>query len=73
MSRAAAIGEDVRLAGYGLAGVAVHAAEHADAVRAAWDALDDDVACLILTPAARAALGERLAERPRLLWTVMPG
>jgi hypothetical protein len=73
MSRAAAIGEDVRLAGYGLVGVDVHAAESPETIIAAWDALGDDVACLILTPAARAALGERLAERPRLVWAVTPG
>lgn len=72
MSRAAAIGEDVRIAGYGLAGVEVHAAEEPAAVHAAWDALADDVACLILTPAARDALGDRLGERSRLVWAVLP-
>ena len=72
MSRIAAIGEDVRVAGYGLAGAEVHAAEDAPAVQAAWDALGDDVACLVLTPAAGAALRDRLADRPRLVWTVLP-
>jgi vacuolar-type H+-ATPase subunit F/Vma7 len=72
VSRVAAIGEDVRVAGYGLAGVEVHAAADAAAVHAAWDALADDVACLVLTPAACAALRDRLAERPRLVWTVLP-
>ncbi|HVP01026.1 MAG TPA: V-type ATP synthase subunit F [Solirubrobacteraceae bacterium] len=72
MSRAAAIGEDVRVAGFALAGVDVHAAEDADAARAAFDQLPPDVACLILTPAARGALTERLAQRPSLLWVEVP-
>ena len=72
MSRAAAIGEEARVAGYGLAGVDVHPAQDAAAVTAAWVALPADVACLILTPSAHATLRERLAERPRLVWTVLP-
>lgn len=72
MSRAAAIGEDVRVAGYALAGVEIHAAADGEAARAAFDALPDDVACLILTQAARAALGPRLSERPTLTWVVVP-
>lgn len=72
MSRAAAIGEEVRVAGYGLAGVEVHPAEDAAEVTAAWDALADDVACVILTQNAHATLSERLAERPRVVWTVLP-
>ena len=72
MSRAAVIGEEPRVVGYGLAGVEVHPAGDAGAVAAAWDALPDDVACVILTPSALALLGERLAERPRVVWTVLP-
>ena len=68
----AAIGERVRVAGYALAGVKVHEAEDAAAVVSAWDGLDDDVACLLLTEPAQAALGTRLGERPRLVWTVLP-
>lgn len=73
MSGAAAIGEDVRVAGYALAGVAVHAADDGAAVHAAWEGLPDDLDCLILTAAAREALGDRLHERPHLVWAVMPG
>lgn len=72
MSRAAAIGEDVRLAGYALAGVEVLAAGDEVEALAAWDRLPGDVACLILTPAAETALRSRLAERPRLVWAVVP-
>ncbi len=73
MSRAAAIGEEVRLAGYALVGVEVHAADDEAAVHQAWEALSGEVACLILSRAARAALGARLEERPHLVWAVVPG
>jgi vacuolar-type H+-ATPase subunit F/Vma7 len=72
MSRAAAIGEAVRVAGYALAGVEVHAADDGDAARAAWDRLSPEVACVILTPAAHAALGARLHERNDVVWAVIP-
>jgi len=72
MTRAAAIGEDTRLAGYALAGVEVLAAQDATEALDAWQRLPGDVSCLILTPAARSALGARLAERPRLVWAVVP-
>jgi vacuolar-type H+-ATPase subunit F/Vma7 len=73
VSRAAAIGEQVRVAGYALAGVEVHIAQDADTARAAWEGLAPDVACLLLTPEAHAALAERLDERARVVWTVIPG
>jgi vacuolar-type H+-ATPase subunit F/Vma7 len=72
VSRAAAIGEDVRLAGYALAGVEVHAAEDEDAARSAWEELPRDVACVILTSRARAALGGRVEDRRDLVWAVVP-
>jgi len=72
VSRAAAIGEGVRLAGYALAGVEIHAADDEDSVRSAWEELPRDVACLILTSAACAALGARLEERRDLVWAVVP-
>ena len=72
MSRAAAIGEETHVAGYALAGVEVHPAPNDDAARAAWAALAPEVAFLILTPAARAALGAMLDERAGLVWAVIP-
>lgn len=72
MSRVAAIGERVRVGGYDLAGVDVHAASGASEVRSAWAALPADVGLLILTPAAHAALGALLAERSQLVWAVTP-
>lgn len=72
MSHAAVIGEEARIAGYGLAGVDVYGAEDAASVRASWDRLAADVAFVLFTPAAFKAVGERLAERPRLVWAVLP-
>jgi vacuolar-type H+-ATPase subunit F/Vma7 len=72
VSRVAAIGEEARLAGYALAGAQVHAAGDDRSARAAWGSLDEEVACLILTPAAHAALAPLLEERPRMLWAVVP-
>ena len=56
MSQIVAIGERERLRGFALAGVNVAAAEDPAGARAAWAALPADVALVILTPAAHAAL-----------------
>jgi vacuolar-type H+-ATPase subunit F/Vma7 len=68
---AAAIGEPERIAGYGLAGVAVFPAVGREAVAAAWATLPPDTALLILSRSARAALGSRLDERD-LVWVEVP-
>jgi vacuolar-type H+-ATPase subunit F/Vma7 len=73
MSRVAAIGEEPRVVGYRLAGAQVHVAADAADAEAAFETLEEDVACLILTPAAHSALAPRLPERPYLVWTVIPG
>lgn len=71
MGTVAAIGEQVRVAGLALAGVAVLPAEDAGAVRSAWAALPDRVELVLLTAAAAAALGPAAAgERP--LTAVLP-
>jgi vacuolar-type H+-ATPase subunit F/Vma7 len=72
MSLIAAIGDDARLAGYALSGVQVHAAGDDGAVREAWERLPDEVGCVLLTAAARAALGSRVDERAGLVWAVVP-
>ncbi len=72
MSQVAAIGDGARLAGYGLAGVQVVAADDDRAVREAWGRLSPEVACVILTAAAAAALGPRLRAREDLVWVVVP-
>jgi vacuolar-type H+-ATPase subunit F/Vma7 len=70
MARVAVIGEQVRVEGFGLAGALVVPASGEAAVRAAWEALAADVAVVLLTPLAAAALGE-LAPGHRLT-VVMP-
>jgi vacuolar-type H+-ATPase subunit F/Vma7 len=64
MSRMTAIGEPALIQGYGLAGVDIVPAESPAAVRAAWRALDADVAAVILTPAAAVvvAAGQRTGD-----------
>lgn len=71
MPRAAVIGEAARTAGYALAGALVLPAEDAGQAHAAWRALPDDVAVLLLTDRAAAWLGEAPRSRRGLLVTVM--
>jgi vacuolar-type H+-ATPase subunit F/Vma7 len=66
------VGEPGRVAGFALAGARTVVAEDEPDLVAAWDALDGDVAMVLLTPAAAAALEGRLAERPDLLVAVLP-
>jgi vacuolar-type H+-ATPase subunit F/Vma7 len=73
MSRVAVIGEPVRVRGYALAGADVHECADGPAVRSAWAALADDIAVVILSPAAAAVLdlpGRPAAARP--LTVVLP-
>lgn len=71
MSRVVAVGEWARVAGFVLAGVTVLATDR-DGPDGAWARLPDDTGLAILTPDAAEALEDRLAERPRVLWTVTP-
>lgn len=70
MARVAVIGEDVRVQGFGLAGAIVCAASGSAAVQAAWRALSDDVAVVVLTPDAARALAD--TSPGRRLTVVMP-
>jgi len=58
MPTVAVIGERAVVRWWSLAGAVVAGADDADQVRAAWRALDSDVAVVVLTPAAAAALGD---------------
>jgi len=71
MTRIAALGALEEVQGFALAGADVIAVADDDAARRAWDTLDDEVAVLILTPAAERALHARLDERPALLPVVL--
>jgi vacuolar-type H+-ATPase subunit F/Vma7 len=74
MSYIVAIGDQERLRGFPLAGVEVAVAEDPAGAREAWDSLPPDVALVILTPTAHAALAAKaLDPRGLRLWVVMPG
>ncbi len=71
MSRAAVIGEALRVQGYALAGAVVCLAESPEEARAAWQALPPDVAVVILTAGSAAWLGADVEQRPGVLPVVM--
>jgi vacuolar-type H+-ATPase subunit F/Vma7 len=72
MSRIVAIGEELKLAGYALAGVEVVAADGPEAIQAAWNRLGTDVGLVLVTAEAACGLPE-LAGRPDLLYVALPG
>jgi vacuolar-type H+-ATPase subunit F/Vma7 len=68
----AAIGEQVRVAGLALVGVAVFPAEDADTVRRSWREMPGEVALVIVTPAAAEALGPAPLRGTSPLTAVLP-
>jgi vacuolar-type H+-ATPase subunit F/Vma7 len=69
----AALGEQLRVQGFGLAGALVLEADTPEAAEAAWRDLPADVVLVILTPAAARALAPQLPDGPRdRLAVVMP-
>lgn len=72
MSRAVAIGSDLRLAGYALAGVEVIDAGDAGAVQGALERLESDVALVILDRDPDAAALAALRRRPGTVWCSLP-
>ena len=72
MSRAAVIGEAVRVEGYALAGAVVYPAEDADQARTAWRTMPPDIAVVVLSARAAAWLGEAPQRRDGVLQVVMP-
>ncbi len=72
MVRVAAVGRAVAVSGYALAGVLVLVAEDDDAVLAAWDHLPADVEVVILSSAARQALGAACETGHPPFTVVMP-
>lgn len=72
MARLAVLGEQASVQGYALTGAVVLAAADPDETRAAWDGLAEDVAVVILTPAAAQALGPERTSGLRPLAVVMP-
>jgi vacuolar-type H+-ATPase subunit F/Vma7 len=72
MTRIVAIGSELELAGYALAGVGVEEADGPEAAQRAWAELGDDVGLVLLTAEAARALADRAARRD-LLCVVLPG
>ncbi len=72
MSEVAAIGAQPRVGGFALAGARIYPADSAEQACAAWNALPDSVAVVILTADAAAALGTRRAAPQAPLTVVMP-
>ncbi len=72
MADVAAIGEQVRVAGFALGGADVVIAEDPGTVWEAWRNLPDDIGLVIVTPAAAEALGPAVLEGDRPLVAVMP-
>jgi vacuolar-type H+-ATPase subunit F/Vma7 len=72
MSRAVAIGEAARVAGYALAGVEVRSADSPAAALNAWRTLDDDTQLVLLTAAAAKTLDALLTVTPGRIWVVLP-
>jgi hypothetical protein len=67
----AGVGARLWVLGFARAGAVVLPAEDAPGTRAAWRGLSADVAVVVLTPAAAAALADVLPDRRRLT-VVMP-
>ena len=72
MSRAVAIGSDVRLAGYALAGVEVIDAGDGEAVTRALEGLAPDVALVILGSDPDAGALAALKRQPGTVWCSLP-
>ena len=66
------IGEESRVRGFALGGATVIAAEEANDVCRAVGGLGDDVAVVVLTAHAAAALGDEMTPRGTVLTVVMP-
>ncbi|TCC21603.1 V-type ATP synthase subunit F [Kribbella sindirgiensis] len=70
MTKVAVLGEPIRTAGYGLAGITLLAATTAEEVRRQWRELPADVGIVLLTPAAAEALGP--LDISQVLTVVLP-
>jgi vacuolar-type H+-ATPase subunit F/Vma7 len=72
MSRVAVLGERAVVEGWALGGAWVLPADSPEQVRTAWAGLRDDVAVVLLTPAAARVLGPGSADRRLPLTVVLP-
>lgn len=72
MALVVVLGEAARVEGFALGGATVITAEDRDAVLRAWTTLGDDVAVIVLTTKASAALDGAAVEHDGVLTVVMP-
>ena len=72
MGRVVVLGEAARVEGFALGGATVVTAENREAVLRAWAALGDEVAIIVLTTKASAALDGAAVRHDRVLTVVMP-
>ncbi len=72
MARVVVLGEAARVEGFALGGAAVITAEDRDAVLEAWATLSDEVAVVVLTANASAALEGVAIAHDEVLTVVMP-
>ena len=73
MAKIVVLGEEIDVGAFALAGAIVIPAEDPAAVRSAWSSLPDDVAVVVMTPAAAAALpAQSIAARGDVLTVTMP-
>ncbi|MGH7618713.1 MAG: hypothetical protein ACREPM_15945 [Gemmatimonadaceae bacterium] len=72
MSSLVALGERAQVDVFALAGVPAIVADTAADARAAWTALESDVAVVILSAAAHEAIADLLPSRPDVIWTTIP-
>ncbi len=72
MSGVFVLGEEVQVRGFSLAGATVKTGATAEELSSAFDEIDDDTALLILTSTAAELIGDRLEEKPWVVWTVIP-
>jgi len=72
MARVAVLGERAVVEGWALGGARVLPADSPAQVRTAWAGLSDDVAVVLLTPAAAQVLGPGPVDRAGPLTVVLP-
>ncbi len=72
MARVVAIGDELRMSGFALAGADVIAAADPAAIERAIDGLSDDAALIILGRAPDTAVRAALDRRPGSIWCSLP-
>jgi vacuolar-type H+-ATPase subunit F/Vma7 len=72
VARVVAIGDELRMAGFALAGAIVIVAADAEATERAIDGLTDDAGLIILGQAPDTGVRAALGRHPRSIWCSLP-